>query len=107
METPEPVPAISFEDANAMVGRGDAIVIDVREPHELARTGKIAGAVHIPLGTLPSHEFDREKALLLYCAVGERSDVGGEILKAMGYTKVFNLGGFREWVKNGGAVEKI
>lgn len=107
MERPDTVPPISFDDANAMIGRGYAIVIDVREAHELARTGKIAGALHVPLGTLPSHEFDREKALLLYCAVGERSDIGGQLLKTMGYHNVFNLGGFRDWVKNGGAIEKM
>lgn len=106
MEPPDSVPSISFADAAAMIGRGDAIVIDVRETHELARTGKVAGALHVPLGTLPSHEFDREKALLLYCAVGERSEIGGQILHAMGYRNVFNLGGFRDWVKNGGPIEK-
>jgi rhodanese-related sulfurtransferase len=107
MERPDAVPAISFEDATAMIDRGDAIVVDVREAHELARMGKVAGAVHVPLGTLQSHEFDREKALLLYCAVGERSDIGGQILQAKGYRNVFNLGGFRDWVKNGGAIEEV
>jgi rhodanese-related sulfurtransferase len=100
------VPPISPEAAKTLIGRGDAIVIDVREAHEVARTGKVAGALHVPLGLLPLHEFDRGKALLLYCAVGERSELGGRTLKSLGYRNVFNLGGFRDWVKSGGAVDK-
>jgi rhodanese-related sulfurtransferase len=102
----EVIPAISPDSAKALLNRGDAIVVDVREPHEVARTGKVAGALHVPLDDIASHEFDREKTLILYCAVGERSDMGGRILKSRGYRNVFNLGGFRDWVKSGGAVEK-
>ena len=102
----EAIPAISPDSAKALIARGAATVVDVREPHEVARTGKIAGAVHVPLGEIGSHEFDRQKTLVLYCAVGERSDMGGRILKSRGYRNVFNLGGFRDWVKSGGAVEQ-
>lgn len=101
----EATPSISLDAAKQLIARGDAIVIDVREPHELARTGKVSGAVHVPLGSLPQHEFDTEKTLLLYCAAGERSDLGGRILMAMGYRNVFNLGAFRDWVNDGGAVD--
>ena len=102
----ESVPPISTDEAKALIARGDAIVIDVREDHEVRKTGRVAGALHIPLATLPSHEFDRAQTILLYCGVGERAGIGGQLLKAMGYPNVFNLGGFRDWVKNGGAIEK-
>lgn len=102
----ESVPPISPEEAKALIASGEAVVVDVRESDELAKTGKIAGALHVPLATLQSHEFDRGKAILLYCGIGERAGIGGQILQAMGYRNVFNLGGFRDWVKNGGATER-
>jgi rhodanese-related sulfurtransferase len=99
------IPRISPDETEALIAQGDALVIDVRETYELARTGKVAGALHVPLGEIASGDFDREKALILYCAAGERSEVGARILNAMGYGNVYNLGSFRDWVKNGGAVE--
>lgn len=101
------IPAISPDEAKALIARGDAIVVDVREPHEVARTGKVAGALHVPAAEIPSRELDKEKTLLLYCAAGERSALCGQILKSRGYRNVYNLGGFRDWVNSGGAVEKL
>jgi rhodanese-related sulfurtransferase len=44
--------------------------------------------------------------MILYCASGGRSALGGKLLKDMGYEKVFNLGGFKDWAAGGGKVEK-
>ncbi len=33
--------------------------------------------------------------------------MSGMMLKGMGYDKVYNLGGFDDWVDSGGAVETI
>jgi rhodanese-related sulfurtransferase len=100
------VPPISPEEAKVLIARGDAIVVDVREAYEVARTGKVAGALHVPSGEIASRDFDRDKALILYCAAGERSDISGRILKSRGYPTVYNLGGFRDWLASGGAIEK-
>ena len=35
------------------------------------------------------------------------SDPAGKTLKEMGYTQVHNLGGFKDWVAGGGAVEQV
>jgi rhodanese-related sulfurtransferase len=44
--------------------------------------------------------------LILYCASGGRSALSGKVLKDMGYTEVYNVGGFKDWAESGGAVEK-
>ena len=109
------VPRLSQADAKAMIEKGNVLVLDVRDPAEVAASGKIPGAVNVPRGllefradpTMPSHDknFDAGKTVLIYCASGGRSALGGKLLKDMGYDKVFNLGGFKDWTDAGGAVE--
>jgi len=36
---------------------------------------------------------------------GGRAALAGKTLKDMGYANVYNLGGFKDWVNSGGAVE--
>ena len=45
------VPKISGKEAQEMVAKG-ALLVDIRDSAELAPTGKAAGAVHIPRGSL-------------------------------------------------------
>lgn len=111
------VPRIATRQAQSMMATGDVLIVDVREPPELEASGKVAGAVNVPRGMLEfradpnsSHHdprFDRSKTIILYCASGARSALGGKLLKDMGYEKVFNLGGFGEWAAAGGTVEKV
>lgn len=110
------VPRISPEDAKALVGRDDVLFLDVREPAEVATTGKVPGAVAIPRGlvefradpasALHDAKFDRAKTVVAYCASGGRSALVGKTLKDMGYANVLNLGGFKGWMDAGGAIEK-
>ena len=96
--------------------RGDAILIDVREPEEAQATGGIAGAVNAPRGMLefyadpsqPYHkeEFDPERRIILHCASGGRSALGAARLKEMGYTDVAHLdGGMKAWLEAGQPTE--
>jgi rhodanese-related sulfurtransferase len=111
------VPAISPQDAQAMVGRPDVVFLDVREPAEVAASGKVPGALAIPRGLVefradpasPLHDaaFDRAKTVITYCASGGRAALVGRTLKEMGYANVRNLGGFKGWVDAGGEVEKV
>jgi rhodanese-related sulfurtransferase len=110
------VPRVSPAQAKEMIAKGNVLVVDVRDGAELAQTGKVAGAVHAPRGLLefradpesPMHDpnFDKAKTLIVYCASGGRSALSGKTLKDMGYGQVFNLGGFKDWVESGGAVER-
>jgi rhodanese-related sulfurtransferase len=45
--------------------------------------------------------------VLLYCASGGRSALAGKTLKDLGYNDVRNLGGFKDWLESGGAVDKV
>jgi len=111
------VPRISPDEAKGLVGRPDVLFLDVREPAEVATSGKVPGALAIPRGLVefradpasPLHEaaFDRAKTVVAYCASGGRSALVGKILKEMGYANVRNLGGFKSWVDAGGEVEKV
>ena len=55
---------------------------------------------------LPSHdaELRRDRVIILHCASGGRAALAGKLLKEMGYEKVYNLGGFADWVNGGGKV---
>lgn len=111
------VPRIAPEEAKALVGRPDVLFLDVREPAEVAASGKVPGALTIPRGLVefradpasPLHDaaFDRAKTVVAYCASGGRSALVGKVLKDMGYENVRNLGGFKGWLDAGGETEKI
>ena len=94
----------------------NALVVDVRDAPEVEKTGKIAGAVQVSRGMLefradaetPYHDknFTKDKTIILYCASGGRSALGGKVLKDMGYAHVYNLGAFKDWADSGGPVDK-
>jgi rhodanese-related sulfurtransferase len=110
------VSRITPAQAREMIAKGNALVVDVRDAPEVEKSGKIAGAVHVSRGMLefradpdsPYHDknFARDKTIILYCASGGRSALGGKVLKEMGYDQVYNLGAFKDWAETGGAVEK-
>ena len=109
------VPRISVVDARALIDSGDALVVDVRDAPEVAASGKVKGAINVSRGMLefradpdsPYHDphFDKNKTVIVYCASGGRSALSGKVLKDMGFEKVLNLGGFKDWADSGGAVE--
>jgi rhodanese-related sulfurtransferase len=109
------VPKISGKEAQEMVANG-AVLVDIRDSAELAQTGKAAGALHLPRGSLEfkadpaspaaDKNLSLDKTIILYCASGGRAALAGKLLKDMGYEKVHNLGGFKDWVEAGGKVEK-
>jgi rhodanese-related sulfurtransferase len=111
------VPKITPAQAKDMIAKGDTLVVDVRDASEVAASGKVAGAVHVSRGMLefradpelPSHDknFAKDKAVIVYCGSGGRAALAGKMLKDLGYERVYNLGGFKDWAENGGAVEKV
>jgi rhodanese-related sulfurtransferase len=110
------VPKITPAQAKEMIAEGNTLVVDVRDGMEVAASGKVAGAVHVSRGMLefradpesPYHDknFAKDKSVVVYCASGGRSALAGKMLKDLGYEKVYNLGGFKDWAESGGAVEK-
>ena len=110
------VPKITPAQAQAMMAKGNTLVIDVRDGTEVEKTGKVAGAVHVARGLLefradpasPAHDkaFSKDKTVILYCASGGRSALSGKTLKDFGYSDVHNLGAFKDWAESGGAIDK-
>ena len=110
------VPQINPEEALEMQNNG-ALIIDTRESNELAMTGKIKGAVHIPRGLIEFQNketnpngvdgFTKDKKIILYCAAGARAALAGKALKDLGFSSVYNLGGFPDWINSGLPVEKV
>jgi rhodanese-related sulfurtransferase len=110
------VPRITAQQAKDMIAKGNTLLIDVRDAPEIEKSGKVAGAVHVSRGMLefradpesPYYDknFDKSKTVIVYCASGGRSALSGKVLKEMGYGQVYNLGAFKDWAENGGAVEK-
>ena len=109
------VPRIGREEATALMEAGKALIVDVRDAPEVQASGKVAGAVHVSRGMLefradpasPYHDpaFDPDRTVILYCASGGRSALAGKALQDLGYRDVRNLGAFKEWAENDGAVE--
>jgi rhodanese-related sulfurtransferase len=110
------VPKITPAQAKEMIAKGNTLVVDVRDGTEVAASGKVAGAVHVSRGMLEfradpessyhDKNFAKNRDVILYCASGGRSALAGKLLKDLGYEKVFNLGGFKDWADSGGAVDK-
>lgn len=108
------VERIDPREAVAKVAKGEIVLIDVRDGMELRASGKAKGALHVPLMALktkcdPSSpeclkELSVDKPVALYCASGARSQGAAQMLAAMGYQHVFNLGGLYDWHAAGGQV---
>ena len=102
------VPAIAPDKAANLLDADEAVAIDVRNDGEVAQSGKIAGALHIPLDqfvNMYASAVSKDKVILLYCASGARSALAGRLLLENGYTDVHNLGAFSDWANSGGPVE--
>lgn len=84
---------IQFDEVDAAVKAG-AYLVDVRNPKELTRDGRLPNAVNIPLDELRSRlaELPKDRQLIVSCRSGQRSYIAERILKNHGF-KVKNLDG--------------
>ena len=108
------VVAYDVQNSKELVGDDSVIFIDVREGEEIARQGKIEGAVHVPRGVLefyidPNSSlhmdiFSSGKKLIFYCQSGGRSVLAAKLALDMGVADAVHLeGGFKAWVEADGA----
>jgi rhodanese-related sulfurtransferase len=81
--------------------RGQARVVDVREPAEFTgELGHIPGAELVPLATVEKAAagWPRDQELALVCRSGGRSGKAAGLLTRLGFTRVVNLrGGMMAW----------
>tara|TARA_B100000965_G_scaffold171373_1_gene143123 strand:- start:491 stop:880 length:390 start_codon:yes stop_codon:yes gene_type:complete len=108
------VTRLSYEETCIKIKDG-AVIIDVREESELNQNGMIKNAIHIPRGLIEfmltpdsqenPNNINQDTNILVYCAGGYRSALAAKTLIDLGFNNVFNIGGFDEWVKNGGEIQ--
>jgi rhodanese-related sulfurtransferase len=108
---------VTAAEAMELSTSGNAVIVDIRDPRELEREGRIPGSFHAPRGMLefwvdPASPyfkpvFGEDKTFIIHCASGWRSLLATEVLQRMGLKPVLNMkGGFSAWKEAGGAVEK-
>lgn len=111
------IETLTVDEALALHGRDDITFVDIRDVRELAREGRIPGAVHAPRGMLefwvdPASPYHREvfasgHRFVLFCALGQRSALATQQLQRMGFGPVCHIGGgFSAWREAQGPVER-
>ncbi|MGO9389510.1 rhodanese-like domain-containing protein [Rhodoblastus sp.] len=110
------IKTLNLDEAQAMLGRGDVLFVDLRDPRELAREGRIPGAFHCPRGMLEfwidpaspyaKPQFQEDKTFVFFCAGGLRSALSAHLAQRMGLAPVAHIeGGFSAWKKSGAPFE--
>jgi rhodanese-related sulfurtransferase len=113
------VPEVSPQDALTELDSGVIdVLLDVREAYEWRR-GYIDGAIRIALDEVPDkadpalegHDprltEKQDARIVLYCATGVRSLLGGLALRNLGYSNVASLkGGIDAWKTAGNPTER-
>jgi rhodanese-related sulfurtransferase len=105
------------DEAVAMAADASVTFVDLRDPREITREGKIPGAFRCPRGMLefwidPESPyakpiFQEDRTFVFYCASGWRSALATKMAQDMGLAPVAHIeGGFSAWRKTGGEVEK-
>lgn len=104
----EPFTRVSVQEAKNMVDKGDAVLIDVREPGEYA-DGHAAGARLMPHQSVYNRqsELPEDTDILFICKSGQRSALASEYAAAADKTRLFNVeGGTDAWREAGLPMEK-
>ena len=115
-EAKQRVENLTVDQVARELERGDALLVDLREPEERSQHGAIPGAIPAPRGMLefwadPTSayhrpEFDPNRRVILHCASGGRSALAADTLRQMGYQNVAHLdGGLKAWKEAGQPVE--
>ncbi len=102
--------AVQASELNALLGRRDVAIVDLREDRERAKHGEIPGSLHVPYASIADalkpggvlRELGATKPLLFYCAFGERSAMAVQLAQEAGLKSGRHLhGGISAWRKVG------
>ena len=110
-EANKQIKRLSFDESIDLIKNHSTLIIDVREESEVHSSGIIKNAIHIPRGLIEfkisniSSITDENANILVYCAGGYRSARAAKTLKDFGFKNVFNIGGYEEWILNGGEIQ--
>jgi rhodanese-related sulfurtransferase len=115
-EAEQQIETLDVAQVQALAGRDDVVLVDIRDPRELEREGRMPGAFHCTRGMLefwidPESPyakplFQEDKTFIFFCAGGWRSALAAKTAHDMGLKPVAHMrGGFGAWKQAGGAVE--
>ena len=96
---------VSYDIYKNKISIKDALVFDVRTTEEF-NLGHIKGSINIDfydekLFVDFFEKINKTKPIYIYCRSGNRSKKSSEILKKIGFVKVYDLlGGYKNWIKN-------
>ena len=107
---------VEATEAIKLIGRDDVVLVDIRDPREMEREGKVPGAFSCTRGMLefwidpasPYYKptFGEDKKFVFFCAGGLRSALAAKTAQDMGLKPVAHvIGGFGAWKKAGGSTE--
>lgn len=110
------IDTLTVEQARAELGKDDVVFVDLRDPREMEREGKMPNAFACTRGMLefwidpdsPYHKkvFTEDKRFIFFCAGGWRSALAARTAKEMGLERVAHIeGGFGAWKKAGAPME--
>lgn len=91
--------SITTQELQSLLEQGKEVnIIDVRETAEVA-SGKIPGAVNIPLGLVEfkMNELDKSKEYYINCRSGGRSSSACQFLDNQGFNVTNVEGGMMAW----------
>ena len=87
-EAEQKIETLEVDQAIARQAKGDAVFVDLRDPRELEREGRMPGAFHCPRGMLefwidpesPYHKpvFAADTQFVFFCAGGWRSALAAD-----------------------------
>ncbi len=111
------IDAVSPQEAATLLGDSETVFVDIRDPREIEREGKIEGAFPCTRGMLefwidpesPYHKpvFASGKTFVFFCAGGWRSALATKTAQDMGLTPVKHIsGGFTAWKAAGLPVQQ-
>lgn len=101
----------SVAQVTQLINQRKAVVIDIREPGDVQKSGWINGAVPLEIKNLkdkaPALFKNKEQPLIVVCQTGQKAGAAANILKTAGYNEVSVLeGGFKAWTDAGMPIKK-
>ena len=112
------IETLTPEEAHALLGDENVQFVDIRDPRELQREGKVPGAFHAPRGMLEfwvdpdspyfKPVFGENRKFVFYCQSGWRSALTTQTLQRMGLERTCHIGGgYRAWKDAGYPCEDV
>ena len=94
----DPEIEVTPERAKELLDRGEAVVVDVREPYE-REAGHIEGTRHIELERVASQAatLPKDQPVVFHCRLGARSAMAAQAFRQAGYDAWSMAGGLQAW----------